>query len=139
MTLNLLPPEEIRDAFRKIAQPIFLRIGQPGGIIEKLKSFLIYFNNTWMNSHYISIREWCVHGMSIRTNNDLEGMYRNAFYTIWNTYNCVPGKYWLMFIFNMYGWNDNFFIFRVSLLISQPFQIFGWSRLESFTNYGIPD
>ena len=83
MTLNLLPPEEIREAFRRIAQPIFVRKGQPGGIIEKLKTFLIYFNNTWMNSHYISIREWCVHGMSIRTNNDLEGMQnRNAIYTI---------------------------------------------------------
>ena len=68
MNLNLLPPGIIQDYFTRLARPWLSDATDP-----RIRRFLLYFYKTWIISPFWSMEEWSVAGMSIRTNNDLEG------------------------------------------------------------------
>ena len=74
MTLNLLPRDLIKKRFEALTKPIRDAKAKPGGVYEKLQKFYQYFDNTWLKSDIWDIAEWCVCNMTIRTNNDLEGI-----------------------------------------------------------------
>ena len=68
-----MPEETIEPLFAEMKQNIDKQDGVPGGVIERIKAMLEYFKDTWMESTIWSIKEWCVSGIEIRTNNDVEG------------------------------------------------------------------
>ncbi|CAF1388832.1 unnamed protein product [Rotaria magnacalcarata] len=65
MALPLIPEAIIEDTYDELIATI------PSTLKETLKDLLQYFQEQWLNK--VSISQWCVHGLNIRTNNNAEG------------------------------------------------------------------
>lgn len=65
MALALLPSTIIEDTYDKILLTITVDLK------NKLVDLIKYFQEQWLTK--IPIQQWCVHGLSIRTNNNAEG------------------------------------------------------------------
>jgi len=64
MMLPFLPATHIEPAFEELA---------PRANTEQLRSLVNYMDRQWMNHPIFNISSWSVFGLSIRTNNDVEG------------------------------------------------------------------
>ena len=66
MALPFLPAHDIEPAFQLLSD----RATSP-----ELRSLVRYLENTWMDNAVWRPRNWSIYRHSIRTNNDVEGMY----------------------------------------------------------------
>ena len=66
MALPFLPSHDIEPAFQLLSD----RATSP-----ELRSLVRYMENTWMDNAVWRPRNWSIYRQSIRTNNDVEGMY----------------------------------------------------------------
>ena len=74
MSLNLLTRGTIRTEYQLITDPYKERIAFLGGeTMEKLLEFFNFFEETFFHSEVWEVHEWCVAGLRIRTNDDMEG------------------------------------------------------------------
>lgn len=64
MALPFLPSNQITDTFASYR----VRANS-----EPLRQLVSYFDNQWMNHATFDVPSWCVYGLTIRTNNDVEG------------------------------------------------------------------
>ncbi len=67
-SLPLLPSEDIPHAFRKLQE-------KNKSVDQRLSTFFVYVETTWMESDIWPIESWSVFGRSVRTNNDVEGWH----------------------------------------------------------------
>lgn len=62
--LPFLPEETIRATFEEMK-------GRAN--TEQLQSVMAYVQRQWIDSNTFPVKDWCVYGLSVRTNNDCEG------------------------------------------------------------------
>ncbi|CAM4840208.1 unnamed protein product [Rotaria magnacalcarata] len=67
MALPLIPEAIIEDTYDELIATM------PSTLKETLKDLLQYFQEQWLNK--VSISQWCVHGLNIRTNNNAEAFH----------------------------------------------------------------
>lgn len=65
MALPLLPEAVIEDTYDEIVASMSTKMQ------KQLKGLLEYFHPQWFVK--VSISQWCVHGLDMRTNNNAEG------------------------------------------------------------------
>jgi len=67
LALPFLPADHIR--------PAFLHLMQTASTSQQLQQLMAYLSRTWFTSTVWSVRQWSVYQQTVRTNNDVEGMY----------------------------------------------------------------
>ncbi|CAF3313773.1 unnamed protein product [Rotaria socialis] len=67
MTLPLLPEPVIEDTYDELVRDL------PTNMSETMKRLLEYFQEQWFAK--VPVSQWCVHGLSMRTNNNAEGTH----------------------------------------------------------------
>ena len=72
MQLNLLPERIIKEEFKRLSTPWLVP-----EVDQNIKEFIVYYYKNWIKSTVWPPSNWCVAGMRIRTNNDLEGNVAN--------------------------------------------------------------
>lgn len=67
LALPFLPHEHIQQTFQTM---------KDFNSAEALNPLLAYVEKHWLQSPFWTIREWCMYGQPVRTNNDVEGWHR---------------------------------------------------------------
>ncbi len=63
----MLPEPIIEDTYDELVKNL------PSTMKKTMSDLLEYFQEQWFNK--IPTTQWCVHGLSMRTNNNAEGIY----------------------------------------------------------------
>ena len=78
--LNQLIPDSRVEAFCldfESGMCVYLTAGSTA-TSRPLRQLMNYLSTTWLNSTVWSVQQWSVFRQSVRTNNDVEGMYLNS-------------------------------------------------------------
>ncbi|XP_052260568.1 uncharacterized protein LOC127864714 [Dreissena polymorpha] len=66
LVLPFVPSSQIEPLFRNLAQR---------ANTEPLRKLVNYIDSTWIQSLTFPIQSWCIYGLHVRTNNDVEGFH----------------------------------------------------------------
>ena len=78
MCLNLLTRGTIISEYKLLKAPYLQDADFMDGtdVVWKLHEFFKYFETTFLKSDVWAVHEWCLAGLRIRTNSDMESKYK---------------------------------------------------------------